>query len=83
MKRESAAAIAKLLTTLFDDPNTPSAASAADTELVAYALVNGTMELIAGWMRGDLDITAERCAELVAGLLLSVPRISPLASPGS
>jgi AcrR family transcriptional regulator len=82
MKRESAAAIAKLLITLFDDPGTPSAASAADTELVAYALVSGAMELIAGWQRGDLDITAERCAELVAELLLSVPRISSTVSRG-
>jgi AcrR family transcriptional regulator len=82
MKRESAATIAKLLTTLFHDPLRPSAPSAADTELVAYALVSGAMELTAGWLRGDLDITAERCAELVAGLLLSVPRIPSTASPG-
>lgn len=86
MKRESAAAIAKLLTTLFDDARptstTSDAGTGTDTELVAYALVSGSMELIAGWLRGDLDITAEHCADLVAGLLLSAPRIPSTTRPG-
>ena len=82
MKRESAGAIAALLATLLHDPIAPAPPSAADTEVVAYALVSGAMELIAGWLRGDLDITAERCAELVAELLLSAPRIASSASRG-
>lgn len=84
MKRESAAAIAKLLTTLFHDAHAPAATNdtGTDTELVAYALVSGSMELIASWSRGDLDITAEHCAELVTGLLLSAPRIPSTAHPG-
>ena len=82
MKRESAGAIATLLAQLLHDPDAPSAPSAADTEVVAYALVSGAMELIAGWLRGDLDLTAERCAELVAELLLSAPRVASTASRG-
>jgi AcrR family transcriptional regulator len=82
MKRESTGAIAKLLTTVFHDSLASAGPSAADTEVVAYALVSGAMELIAGWLRGDLDITAEHCAELVAELLLSAPRIASTASRG-
>lgn len=79
MKRESVGAIATLLASLLHDPLV-SSPSETDTEVVAYALVSGAMELIAGWLRGDLDITAERCAELVAELLLSAPRIASTAS---
>ena len=82
MKRESAAAIAKVLTALFHDADAASSRSAAETEVVAYALVSGAMELIAGWLRGDLPITAEQCADLVAELLLSVPRIPSTTSRG-
>jgi AcrR family transcriptional regulator len=82
MKRESATTLARLLSTLLHDPTAPPAASPGDTELLSYALVSGAMELIAGWVRGDLDITAERCADLVAELLLSAPRIASATSRG-
>ena len=73
---------ALLLTVLFHDADAPPTRSAAETEVVAYALVSGAMELIAGWLRGDLPITAEQCADLVAELLLAVPRIPSTTSRG-
>lgn len=82
MKRESAATIAMVLTALFHDTDAPSTRSPAETEVMAYALVSGAMELIAGWMRGDLPITVEQCADLVAELLLSVPRIPSTTGRG-
>lgn len=83
MKRESAATLAQLLTTLLHDPSASSTSRQGDTELLSYALVSGAMELIAGWVRGDLDITAEHCADLVAELLLSAPRIASATSRGA
>lgn len=76
-KRESVAALAKLIAGLFAEPaSAPPAPSEAAIELAAYALVSGGMELIAGWLRGDLDTSAEHCADLVAALLLAAPRIA-------
>jgi AcrR family transcriptional regulator len=81
-KRDSLSAIAKVIASLPPDPLAPAAADAADVELVAYGLVSGAMELIAGWLRGDLDISTARCADLVAGLLCSAPHVaSTLPAP--
>lgn len=74
-KREAITAISKIVAGQFDDP--VNAGSDADaTELATYAVVSGAMELIAGWLRGDLHTSAERCADLIAGLLLAAPRIA-------
>jgi AcrR family transcriptional regulator len=81
-KRDSLTAIAKIIAGLFADSNAPTSTDPATIERAAYALVNGAMELIAGWLRGDLDTSAERCADLVAALLLSAPHItSTLPAP--
>jgi AcrR family transcriptional regulator len=75
-KRESIAAIATVIAGLSDASVVPPAPDAATVELVAYGLVSGAMELIAGWLRGELDMSTERCADLVAGLLCSTPHIA-------
>lgn len=74
-KRESLASIANVIAGMSDEARAPASDRAA-TEMVAYALVSGAMELIAGWLRGDMDISAERCADLVAAVLLAAPRIA-------
>lgn len=53
------------------------AACDLDTDLAAFALVSGAMEVIAGWLRGDFDTSREHLADIVAGLLLAVPDIPP------
>lgn len=69
-KQQSVTAIAKVVAGLFNDTASPAGPS---VELAAYALVSGSMELIAAWLRGDVDTSAEDCADIVAGLLLSTP----------
>ena len=53
-----------------------SSAGELDSEMAAYALVSGAMEVIADWLRGDFDTTLEHLADIVAGLLLAVADIS-------
>lgn len=74
-KREAITAISKIVANQFDD-RSASGADADATELATYAIVSGAMELIADWLRGDLDTSAERCADLIGGLLLAAPRIA-------
>jgi hypothetical protein len=40
-----------------------------DTELAAFTLVSGTMELVAAWIRGDYNIGGQHLADLVAAKL--------------
>jgi AcrR family transcriptional regulator len=47
-----------------------------DTDLAAFTLVSGTMELVAAWIRGDYDIDRQHLADLVAAMLLSATDIS-------
>jgi AcrR family transcriptional regulator len=72
---ESARAIARAMATLI---NTPSSIEAdqLDAEMAAYALVNGAMEVIAGWLRGEFDTTRDHIAAIVAGLLLKTADLS-------
>ena len=59
-----------------------TAANQLDTDLAAFALVSGAMEVIAGWLRGEFVTSREHLADLVAGLLLALADIST-ALPGS
>ncbi len=47
-----------------------------DSEMAAYALVSGAMEVIAGWLRGDFETTQDHIAAIVAGLLLKTADLS-------
>jgi AcrR family transcriptional regulator len=47
-----------------------------DSEIAAYALVSGAMEVIAGWLRGDFDTTQDHISAVVAGLLLKTADLS-------
>jgi AcrR family transcriptional regulator len=59
-----------------------TAASQVDTDLAAFALVSGAIEVTAGWLRGEFEAGREHVADLVAGLLLATADIS-IALPGS
>jgi AcrR family transcriptional regulator len=73
---DSARAISNAMAAMICDPLGPAAASQLDTDLAAFALVSGAMEIIAGWLRGDFDTSREHLADIVAGLLLAVADIS-------
>jgi AcrR family transcriptional regulator len=53
-----------------------SAPTPLDTELAAFTIVSGTVELVAAWLRGDYDISRQHLADLVAAMLLSINGIS-------
>ena len=78
---DSTRAISNVMAAMIRDPLGPAAASQLDSDLAAFALVSGAMEVIAGWLRGDFDTSREHLADIVAGLLLAVADIST-ALPG-
>jgi AcrR family transcriptional regulator len=47
------------------------AAAPMDTELAAFTLVSGTLELVAAWFRGEFPTSRAHLADLVAALLLA------------
>jgi AcrR family transcriptional regulator len=79
---DSTRAISNAMSAMIRAPLGAAAASQLDTDLAAFALVSGAMEVIAGWLRGDFDTSQENLAGVVAGLLLAVADIST-ALPGS
>ena len=70
---DSTRAISTAMSAMIRDPLGAAAAAASqlDTDLAAFALVSGAMEVIAGWLRGEFDTSREHLADLVAGLLLA------------
>lgn len=72
---ESARAIGRAMAALINKP--PSAgAHELDSEMAAYALVSGAMEVIAGWLRGEFEVSQDHVAAIVAGLLLKTADLS-------
>ena len=82
---ESTRAISTAMSAMIRQPLGASSvptASQPDTDMAAFALVSGAMEVIAGWLRGDFDTTREHVADIVAALLLATADVST-ALPGS
>jgi AcrR family transcriptional regulator len=53
-----------------------SAPSQLDTDLAAFTIVTGTMELVAAWIRGEFDTSRAHLADVVAAMLMTVTDIS-------
>ena len=79
---DSTHAISTAMSAMIRAPLGVAAGSQLDTDLAAFALVSGAMEVIAGWLRGDFETNLEHIAGIVAGLLLAVADIST-SLPGS
>jgi AcrR family transcriptional regulator len=75
--RAVASAMAAMARELLGD----SAPSQLDTDLAAFTLVSGTMELVGAWLRGDFDISREHLADLMAAMLLATSHISTTLPP--
>ena len=73
---DSTRAIATAMATGIRELLGDTAANQLDTDLAAFALVSGAMEVIAGWLRGEFDTSREHLADLVAGLLMATADIS-------
>ncbi|NKX86317.1 TetR family transcriptional regulator [Nocardia coubleae] len=46
-----------------------------DTDMAAYTVVSGTLELVAAWMRGEFDTTRAHLTDLIARQLLQVETV--------
>ncbi len=82
---DSARAIAEAMSAIARDELGRVDASALDTELAAYGLVSGAMEVIEAWLRGDFGTSREHLADMVAALLAATPAITAALpdSPGA
>jgi AcrR family transcriptional regulator len=72
----STRAIATAMSAMAQELLGESAPPPLDTDLAAFTLVSGTMELVAAWLRGDYDIDRQHLADLVAAMLLAATDIS-------
>jgi AcrR family transcriptional regulator len=72
----STRAIANAMSGMAQDLLGDSAPPPLDTDLAAFTIVSGTMELAAAWLRGDYDISRQHLADLVAAMLLAATDIS-------
>lgn len=77
--RAIATAMAAMTRELLGD----SAPSQLDSDLAAFTLVSGTMELVAAWFRGEFPTSREHLADLVAAMLLATSHISTTLPPVS
>jgi AcrR family transcriptional regulator len=80
---DSARNIANAMSAMIRESLGASAASRLDTELAAFALVSGAMEVVAGWVRGDITTSRGQLADLIAGLLLAAADVSAALPPVS
>ena len=80
-RRESARAIARAMAAMINKPPS-SDVGELDSEMAAYALVSGAMEVIAGWLRGEFDTSQDHVSAIVAGLLLKTADLSAELSDG-
>jgi AcrR family transcriptional regulator len=79
----STQALSKVMSAMAQELLGSSAPSPLDTELAAFTLVSGTMELVAAWLRGDYDIDRQHLADLVAAMLLAATDISAVLPKSS
>lgn len=72
----STRALANAMSAMVQELLGDSAPPRLDSDLAAFTLVSGTLELVAAWLRGDYDISRQHLADLVAAMLLSATHIS-------
>jgi len=72
----STRAIANAMSAMAQELLGSSAPPPLDTDLAAFTVVSGTMELVAAWLRGEYQIDRQHLADLVAAMLLSATYIS-------
>ena len=61
-----------------------AAPAVEDTDLAAFTLVSGTLELVAAWLRGDFQTSRDHLIDLVTAMLLSATDLSAnLPTPAS
>ncbi|MFC4373545.1 TetR/AcrR family transcriptional regulator [Nocardia halotolerans] len=69
-------AIARAMATVSRDLLPSSPPDPLDTDMVAYTVVSGTLELVAAWLRGEFTTTRAHLTDLIARQLLQTTRAS-------
>ena len=73
-------AIAKTMVMVRRDMMGESEVESDDTEMSAYALAAGALELVAAWSRSEFDATKENMVDLVARMLFATGPLSSLTT---
>jgi AcrR family transcriptional regulator len=76
IRLDSTRAIVRSMSAMTRDLLGESAPSQLDTDLAAFTIVTGVMELVAAWIRGEFDTSRVHLADVVATMLMTVAEIS-------
>jgi len=76
IRLDSTRAIVRSMSAMTRDLLGESAPSQLDTDLAAFTIVTGVMELVAAWIRGEFDTSRAHLADVVAAMLMTVAEIS-------
>jgi AcrR family transcriptional regulator len=76
IRLDSTRAIVRSMSAMTRDLLGESAPSQLDTDLAAFTIVTGVMELVAAWIRGEFDTSRAHLTDVVAAMLLTVSDIS-------
>lgn len=60
-----------------------NAALPVDTDMAAYTIVSGTLELVAAWIRGEFTATREYLTTVIAGMLLTPVELAGRSQGGA
>ncbi|WP_433655508.1 TetR/AcrR family transcriptional regulator [Nocardia sp. CA-128927] len=75
-RQSSIRTIANVMSAMTRDALGEAAPAPLDTDMAAYTLVSGTMELVAAWVRGEFITSREHLTALIAAMLLSGTNIA-------
>ncbi|MEV0684996.1 TetR family transcriptional regulator [Nocardia sp. NPDC050378] len=68
-------AIARAMATVSRELH-PTPVAPLDTDMAAYVVVSGTLELVAAWLRGEFDTTRAHLTDLIARQLLQAESVT-------
>ncbi|MFG1792239.1 TetR/AcrR family transcriptional regulator [Nocardia sp. NPDC049149] len=68
--------IAKAMVAMNRELAGDAAPNELDSELAAFAIVSGVLELVAAWLRGEFDTSREHLTDVIATMMLGAAEIS-------
>jgi AcrR family transcriptional regulator len=76
IRLDSTRAIVRAMSAMTRDLLGESAPSQLDTDLAAFTIVTGVMELVAAWLRDEFDTSRAHLVDVVAAMLMTVADVS-------
>ncbi len=68
--------VAQVMSAMSRELLADSAPSPEDTELAAFTLVSGTMELVGAWLRGEFPVSRDHLVDVITAMLLAATDLS-------